>query len=68
MVLRDVRTALVRIAGGSFGACADCEEEIGVKRLEAVPWAPLCIKCQKADNQRRSRAFHHSPWTLPGAA
>ena len=24
-----------------------CEQEIGRKRLEAVPWAPLCIGCQE---------------------
>jgi hypothetical protein len=28
---------------GSYGTCLDCEEEISGKRLEAVPWATLCL-------------------------
>src|SRR5262252_2466544 len=45
-VLRDVRAALRRIEEGSYGTCLNCEEEISPKRLNAVPWAPLCIGCQ----------------------
>jgi DnaK suppressor protein len=33
---------------GSFGVCGRCEEEISLKRLAAVPWAPFCIVCQEA--------------------
>jgi DnaK suppressor protein len=25
-----------------------CEEEIKIKRIEAVPWAAFCIRCQEA--------------------
>ena len=46
--LREVRAALRRIESGSFGICLNCEEEIGAKRLAAVPWAALCIVCQEA--------------------
>jgi DnaK suppressor protein len=46
-VLREVRAALDRIADGTYGACLECEEEIGPKRLEAMPWATLCIACQE---------------------
>jgi DnaK suppressor protein len=49
-LLRDVRAALRRIQDGSFGACLECELEIGPKRLEAVPWASRCIKCQEASD------------------
>lgn len=47
-LLRNVRAALARIADGSYGTCLHCEEEIKPKRLEAVPWAPYCIRCQEA--------------------
>jgi DnaK suppressor protein len=47
-VLRQVKAALRRIHDGSFGTCADCESEIGPKRLAAVPWASRCIRCQEA--------------------
>ena len=51
-LLRNVRAALRRIDEGSFGICIDCEEEINLKRLAAVPWAARCIACQeRADRE-----------------
>jgi DnaK suppressor protein len=47
-LLRNVRAALARIADGSYGTCMHCEEEISPKRLNAVPWAAFCIRCQEA--------------------
>lgn len=46
--LRRARAALRRIEEGSFGACQECEEDIHPKRLAAVPWAALCLRCQEA--------------------
>jgi DnaK suppressor protein len=46
--LREIRAALERIENGTFGICLNCEEEIGLKRLAAVPWTALCIACQEA--------------------
>jgi DnaK suppressor protein len=48
--LRDVRAALNRLRDGRFGVCEHCEEEIHMKRLAAIPWASLCIKCQEASD------------------
>jgi DnaK suppressor protein len=39
--------ALRRIKDGTFGTCANCEEEMQQKRLDAVPWAAYCIECQE---------------------
>lgn len=47
-LLRNVRGALARIADGSYGTCMHCDEEITLKRLNAVPWAGFCIRCQEA--------------------
>ncbi len=46
-LLRNVRGALQRMAEGSYGICMHCEEPISPKRLEAVPWASFCIRCQE---------------------
>ena len=46
-LLRNVRVALIRIEGDAFGVCLHCEEDISIKRLNAVPWAPYCISCQE---------------------
>jgi DnaK suppressor protein len=45
-LLREVRTALHAIDDGSYGICSSCEEPIPVKRLNAVPWAARCVRCQ----------------------
>jgi len=42
----DVAAALARITNGTYGACVDCEDEIGVQRLDAYPTAKRCIRCQ----------------------
>jgi DnaK suppressor protein len=47
-LLRNVKGALARIADGSYGTCMHCEEDISLKRLNAVPWAGFCIRCQEA--------------------
>jgi DnaK suppressor protein len=46
-LLNAVRAALGRIENGSFGVCLHCDEEISLKRVAAVPWAPFCIACQE---------------------
>jgi DnaK suppressor protein len=46
-MLRQIKRALVRIADGSYGVCLHCEEDISPKRVNAVPWAAFCIKCQE---------------------
>ncbi|MDX2179413.1 MAG: TraR/DksA family transcriptional regulator [Bryobacteraceae bacterium] len=46
-LLRQVRSALRRLEDGTFGVCVHCEEDISIKRLNAVPWAAYCISCQE---------------------
>ena len=45
--LQLVRQALNRIAEGSYGDCVRCQQAIGAKRIEALPWTPYCIDCQE---------------------
>lgn len=47
MFLQMVERALSNIADGTYGECANCGNEIGLRRLEAVPWARHCIACQE---------------------
>lgn len=54
--LRQVEDALQRIDAGDYGVCVDCEEEIGLNRLRAAPWAQRCVKCQELADQRGSGA------------
>jgi DnaK suppressor protein len=61
-LLRDVRAALRRVEEGNYGTCLDCEEEISLKRLNAVPWATLCIACQEQDDRRREQGVDEMEW------
>ena len=38
--------ALARVESGDYGECVNCGEPILEKRLNAVPWARYCLRCQ----------------------
>ena len=67
-LLRNVRLALSRIADGSYGTCLHCEEEISPKRLNAVPWAAYCIRCQEAADRHEFEAVEAFDSLLADAA
>jgi DnaK suppressor protein len=54
-LLQEVENALSRISDGSYGLCRLCNAKIKPARLNAVPWAPLCIDCQE-DAERNQGA------------
>ena len=58
-LLREVRAALSRMADGSFGVCLDCEKDISLKRLAALPWTGSCIACQEVAEMAGA------PWNAP---
>jgi len=45
--LKDVERALERIDASTYGVCERCGRPIDPDRLDARPWAPLCIDCQQ---------------------
>lgn len=46
-LLLQVEAALSRFELGNFGACVHCGDPIALPRLQALPWARLCINCQE---------------------
>jgi DnaK suppressor protein len=44
--LQMVNEALERMDTKEYGICMHCEDKIIQKRLEAIPWARYCLKCQ----------------------
>jgi len=58
-LLSQVTDALERLARGSYGVCLACENHISPKRLAALPWAALCLGCQ--------RTAETSPLAIAGA-
>lgn len=68
-LLRQIEEALRRLDKGEYGICANCEEEIGPKRLRALPWAQFCLKCQEiADQSNGADSGRYAPGRLLDAA
>ncbi len=52
--LKLIDSALMRIEQGKYGLCLKCGKKIPQERLEAIPYAFLCINC-KSDDERKNR-------------
>jgi DnaK suppressor protein len=50
-LLRKIDVALLRIRDGAYGICDECKKPINPERLEYLPWATLCIKCQELEER-----------------
>lgn len=51
--LQQIDLALRRLAGGEYGSCRVCENDIAFARLKARPESALCLECQQELEQRR---------------
>jgi RNA polymerase-binding protein DksA len=45
VTLEQIETSLERIEEGSYGQCEECGVKIPKARLNAIPYATLCVKC-----------------------
>lgn len=50
-VLRAIDDALERIDAGTYGTCQNCGGRIPLERLEAIPYAQLCIDCKRREER-----------------
>ncbi len=48
-----IEAALVRIVGGTYGRCGACGRPIPIERLEAIPYAEVCVACLSSRPARR---------------
>ena len=51
--VEDIDAALSRMDTGTYGYCERCGKKIAVARLEALPFAALCIECKSREERRR---------------
>jgi DnaK suppressor protein len=49
--LQQIDAALKRLEEGTYGQCAECRKEIPAARLEALPYATLCVQCAARQEQ-----------------
>ena len=50
-LLQAIDDALARIDAGTYGTCVNCGARIATERLEAMPWATLCIECKRKEER-----------------
>jgi DnaK suppressor protein len=50
-LLAAIDEALTRIDAGTYGICVNCGAQIAPERLEAMPWATLCIDCKRKEER-----------------
>jgi len=51
--VEEIDRALRRMDTGNYGICERCGKKIAVARLEALPFAALCIDCKSREERRR---------------
>ena len=62
--LSSIDKALDRIREGSYGKCEACDQNIPMMRLQALPYAVLCIDCQReAEKQGIDPSQHVADWS-----
>ncbi len=54
-ILREIDDALKRVDDKEFGSCEACGCDIAIRRLNAIPYARNCKKCQEKIEQEQSR-------------
>jgi DnaK suppressor protein len=54
--VQQIEDALARIRNGTYGKCIDCDKEIPIERLRAIPWAERCAE----DQAKLEGTQHHS--------
>jgi RNA polymerase-binding transcription factor DksA len=52
-VVEEIEEALLRMKKGTYGVCKYAGRKISVERLEAIPWANVCVDCKARAERRR---------------
>ena len=55
--------ALEKVRDGTYGECEECGRQISIARLRAIPYASLCIRCKRLEEEalRRRHGFRCNP-------
>jgi DnaK suppressor protein len=61
--LASIERAIERLRAGRYGICEGCGKNIPLARLQALPYATMCIECQKRQEQveRAGISSRHLP-------
>lgn len=59
--LTNIETALQRMKKGDYGMCEGCGGAIPLARLQALPYATMCIQCQR-EAEKHGEAVGGANW------
>jgi len=62
--LHEIQDALKRIERGEYGVCENCGKAIGAPRLQALPFATLCLKCKQEEEEAAEGYETRARWDL----
>jgi YteA family regulatory protein len=54
VLLEAIEHALDKMEDNTYGQCDECGKAISSERLEALPWASLCIHCQREADRHQN--------------
>jgi DnaK suppressor protein len=57
--IEQIDLALIKMSVGDYGICESCGDDIAPKRLQAIPWARLCVECAR-DFEKGHRSLPQS--------
>jgi RNA polymerase-binding transcription factor len=60
--LASIENALERMRTGHFGVCEHCSTKIPMARLNALPYATLCIDCQRDAERQGAESGFDADW------
>jgi len=63
--LHEIQEALKRIDRGEYGVCESCGKAIGALRLQALPFATLCLRCKQEEEEATEGSESRARWDLP---
>jgi DnaK suppressor protein len=61
--LANIENALEQMRNGNYGVCEGCDEPIPLARLQALPYATLCIGCQREAEKRGEFSKGPQDWS-----
>jgi DnaK suppressor protein len=61
--LLQIEEALNRMQQGRYGACEGCGDEIPLARLQALPYATRCVKCQRISEKDQVESTSRIDWS-----
>lgn len=59
--IREIESALKKMDEGNYGICEFCGKDIGEERLEALPYAKLCIECENEKDIEMEYLMNNRP-------